>query len=117
MEDHDKETHATRTGRTRELNDKLRQRHQGGRVLMTPGICDLPVGTVARILIAIRDFTDFDQRNDPHQEHDFGRVVVDDHEIFWKIDYYGIDLESGSPDPSDDTITCRVITVLLASEY
>lgn len=116
MGDHEQMTLAQRTGRIRELNDKLRQRHEG-RVLMTPGICELPIGTVARILIAIRDFTNFDQRNDPHREHDFGRVVVDEHEILWKIDYYATDLESGSPDPSDDTITCRVMTVMLGLEY
>lgn len=116
MGDHEQKTLAQRTGRIRELNDRLRQRHEGGRVLMTPGICELPVGTIARVFIAIRD-CEFTVRNDPYGEHDFGRVIVDEHEIFWKIDAYSVDLESGSPDPSDDTVTCRIMTVMLVEEY
>lgn len=110
-------SHACKTSKIRVLNDQLRQRHEGGRVMMTPGITELPVGTVARLLTAICDFNQFNRRNDPFCEHDFGRVVVDDHEIFWKIDYYGVDWNSGSPDPSDPTVTCRVMTIMLSVEY
>jgi len=66
----------------------------------------------------VRSFAQFDQDNDPWQEHDFGAFIVDSENIFWKIDYYGLDMESGSPDPSSPSITRRVLTVgLLSSEY
>ncbi|MFC0304026.1 DUF3768 domain-containing protein [Rhizorhabdus histidinilytica] len=110
-------SHACKTARIRELNDRLRKRHEGGRVMLTEGIRSLSVGTVARILIAVRDFGSFDHRNDPFREHDFGRVLIDDHEAFWKIDYYGVDWDTGSPDPSDPTVTCRVLTIMLSVEY
>jgi hypothetical protein len=110
-------SHACRTSKIRELNDRLRQRHEGGRILLSSGVADLPVGTIARIMVRIRDFAEFGPQNDPYQEHDFGRVLVDEHEIFWKLDSYSTDLESGSPDPSDETVTCRVMTVFLAEEY
>ena len=37
--------------------------------------------------------------------------------IFWKIDCYDRDLKFGSPDPADENVTTRVLTVMLAEEY
>lgn len=109
-------SHVQRTARIRQLNDRLRQRHEGGRVVITRGIASLPVATIAKVLFAVRDFVAFDHRNDPHREADMGRVVVDRHECWFKIDYFSADLESGSPDPADENITIRVMTILLAEE-
>jgi hypothetical protein len=69
------------------------------------------------ILSHIRRFDAFDPGNDPHQEHDFGALEAGRDMIFWKIDYYGKDVASGSPDPADPTVTIRVMTVMLAEEY
>jgi hypothetical protein len=37
--------------------------------------------------------------------------------LFWKIDYYHERMEHGSKDPADPDQTCRVLIVMLASEY
>ena len=37
--------------------------------------------------------------------------------IFWKLDCYDRDLNYGSPDPADESVTTRVLTVMLAEEY
>jgi hypothetical protein len=37
--------------------------------------------------------------------------------LFWKIDCYDRELHFGSPDPADPTVTTRVLTLMLASEY
>ncbi len=50
-------------------------------------------------------------------EHDFGQVELDNVRYFWKISYYDKNLEYGSPDPSDSTVTRRVINLMEASEY
>ena len=61
------------------------------------------------------------QRLHAHQrpilEHDFGSIQLGENTIFWKIDYYDLDLHMHSPDPSDETITARVLTIMLAEEY
>ena len=37
--------------------------------------------------------------------------------IFFKIDYYDKALAAHSPDPSDPSVTERVITIMLSEEY
>jgi hypothetical protein len=69
-------------------------------------------------LDAVRNFEAFTPSNDPHGEHDFGQVIAETGEaVMWKIDYYDTELEHGSPDPADHTVTQRVMTIFLASEY
>ena len=62
-------------------------------------------------------FDDFCQANDPHGEHDFGSFEAEGHTIFFKIEYYDRAMSFGSPDPSDPSVTTRVITIMLAEEY
>ena len=117
MDSHDEKARAEKTERIRHLNDRLRTCQEGGRFLVTAGVNALPIATLARVIVAIRKFDDFSAANDCYGEHDFGRVIVDEHEVFWKIDYYGIDWDSGSPDASDNAVTARVLTIMLASEF
>ena len=65
--------------------------------------------------IAVYD--DFCHANDPHEEHDFGAFDADGHKIFFKIDCYDKMLTHHSSDPSDPSVTERVITIMLADEY
>ena len=37
--------------------------------------------------------------------------------IFWKIDYYDVNYEFGSENPSNLELTRRVLTVMFADEY
>ena len=103
--------------RIRQLNDAFRTTFVGGVVVMTAGIEALPTELKARVLQAVRDFRDFDEGNDPHQEHDFGAFELSDTRFFFKLDYYDASMEFGSPDPSDAAKTTRTLTVMLAEEY
>src|SRR6266851_10392698 len=93
------------TARIRALNDQLRRFEALG------------PGGVARVLAAVAGFDAFTGDNDPYGEHDCAILTVDSHRVMFKIDYYDRDLAYHSPDPSDPTVTERVITVMLASEY
>ena len=101
----------------RELNDKLRQNFSGGRVLITQGIAELPNDKQLAVIEKVRNFSNFNQNNDPNGEHDFGAFDFEGTSCFWKIDYYDVDYQYLSLDPSDETITNRVLTILLAEEY
>lgn len=117
---HEKEeymSNSTNVGRIRELNDCLRVSHTGGQVLATSGIGALGSSVVSAILCEVAAFDSFSQDNDPYGEHDCAAITVDGVCILWKIDYYDTDHRFLSPDPSDASVTSRVLTIMLAEEY
>ena len=120
MCEHDEKNCAQRVPRGEaiaRLNDELRIRGHGGRILVTLGVSALKGYGSAAILTELAAYDDFDADNDPHGERDFGDLDFGGSELLWKIDYYDATLEYGSPDPADPTLTTRVLTVMLAEEY
>jgi hypothetical protein len=107
----------TKTEAIRTLNDQLRQNLSAGTALITAGVAALGVEAVARIVKTIAVYDDFCHVNDPYEEHDFGSFEVDQHKLFFKIDYFDKSRCCHSPDPSDPSVTERVITIMLAEEY
>jgi hypothetical protein len=103
--------------RIAQLNDGLRQTFCGGQVLLTSSVAALDDTQKAQVLEAVKTFKDFREGNDPHQEHDFGEVVVDGERYFWKIDYYDLDMRYLADDPADEKHTKRVMTIMHNSEY
>ena len=103
--------------RIRQLNDSFRQSFIGGRVFLTEGVDALNAEVKAEVLHRVRHFDCFDSDNDPHGEHDFGSFEIAGERFFFKVDYYGLDMESGSEDPADPAKTTRVLTVMKAEEY
>lgn len=100
-----------------QLNDRARSGFEECRVLITRGICALEPDVVSDILSAVQRFNRFDARNDPYGEHDFGRISVAGHEVFWKMEYYDLDLQMASLDPANPDVTARVLTIMLSEEY
>ncbi|MBQ9235404.1 MAG: DUF3768 domain-containing protein [Alphaproteobacteria bacterium] len=103
--------------KTRQLNDKFRQTFNGGKVVFTRGVADLPLNEQLAIIGKVQNFNSFTKNNDPYGEHDFGAFDFGGTTYFWKIDYYDIDYHCLSQDPSDPTITNRVLTIMRADEY
>ena len=99
------------------LNDALRRHGEGGRVMMTSGIQALGQKAVTEIINNVREFNAFTKDNDPWGEHDCALLTVNGNRIMFKVDYLDRDLQYASPDPSDVTKTCRILTILLAEEY
>ena len=103
------------TTRIAALNDRARQTFMEYRVIITAGVQALE--NVDAILRQVQLFDAFTPNNDPYGEHDFGQITLEGTTFFWKIDYYDLDLHMHSPDPSDETVTARVLTIMLAEEY
>jgi len=106
-----------KSARIRALNDNFRITFIGGRIALSSGIADLTIGVRAEVLLKVRNFTDFNDDNDPYGEHDFGSFEVAGETFFWKIDYYNRNMTGGSEDPSDPEKTTRVLTIMFAGEY
>lgn len=97
------------------LNDQARQSFTGCRVVITKGV--QAMADVPKVLGQVRRYDAFTPNNDPYHEHDFGSFIHGGQTIFWKFDYYDLDITMHSPDPSDPTVTARVLTIMLADEY
>jgi hypothetical protein len=86
-------------------------------LVMTAGVIALGQLRQLKILDVVARFDSFDEDNDPYGEHDFGALEVEGERLFFKIDYYDQSLSVHSPDPSDETVTKRILTIMLAKEY
>ena len=113
----------TTTDRIRALNDSFRTNAHligsadPGHLIITSGVAKQGADFVARAIYTVRTYSDFTPDNDPHGEHDFGSFTLGAHKLFWKIDYYDVNLNYGSPNAEDPSVTARVLTILLAEEY
>lgn len=107
----------TNCDRVRALNDSFRRTFEGGVVVMTSTVSTLEPSIRQEIVRLIQAFDNFAEDNDPHGEHDFGSLEVDDETYFWKIDYYDPTMSAGSEDASDPKKTARVLTIMRADEY
>ena len=108
------------TNKIAELNDNLRQNlfNPGkDKVILTQGVSNLPFDEQLRILLKVKLFNNFNEGNDPYKQHDFSRIEHLGINYFWKIDYYNLDMDAGSDDPSNPDITTRVLTIMRADEY
>jgi Protein of unknown function (DUF3768) len=104
-----------RTQQIRALNDRARHSFAECRVHLTPAVREHD--SLNQILHAVQHYSSFTTENDPYEEHDFGSFAVEDDVVFWKWDYYDLDLQYHSLDPTDPHVTCRVLTIMLADEY
>jgi len=99
------------------LNDSFRTSFVGGTIFVTEGLHQVGDEFIKLALCAARQFVAFTGDNDPHNEHDFGSMLVEGRNVLWKIDYYDPTMTQGSEDPANLAVTRRVLTVMLAEEY
>lgn len=106
-----------RTQQIAALNDRLRRDGLGGRIVMTRSVAALSPDDLAALILALRDFTAFDDGNDPYGEHDFGRIAHRGTDYFFKIDTYADPtLSEGADDPLSPAAV-RVLTLMRADDY
>ena len=77
----------------------------------------MPPMVIAAAFLKVHDFTDFNAHNDPFGEHDCLSFELCNRTFFFKIDYYNLNMEFGSEDPSDPSVTKRVGTLMLAGDF
>jgi hypothetical protein len=98
------------------LNDTFRASFIGGGVFLTKGVAALNLASQACLMTAVK-IAKPKVENDPWGEHDLGSLDHQGDRYFWKIDYYALDNETLSPDPSNPAVTRRILTVMRADEY
>ena len=89
------------------------------RILSTQGIQALGQVAVQEILYLVLSFKeeDFREEFEPHGDRDFISAIYKGMKVWAKIDTYDTTLEWMSPDPADDAVTVRVLTILLPEDY
>ena len=94
-----------------EFNDNMRQALGIGCMLVqTQSVCALSDEDQSRLREAVETFDDFNEDNDPYGEHDFGKIVQDGVNYFWKIDDYGPEYIEYAP-------RRYILTLMRADEY
>ncbi|NJO59352.1 MAG: DUF3768 domain-containing protein [Richelia sp. RM2_1_2] len=116
------QTENNSTAQIRALNDKFRQTFDTklGKVIITHGCGYLNTNQLQQLLQAVKQFSDFNENNDPWKEHDMGKIELFDEKFFFKIDYFDRQkYEQGiaSQEPENVHKTFRVMTIMLTSEY
>lgn len=99
------------------LNDKLRTTGTGGQIMVTRGVSTLDGFNAPDLMAALKNYDGFDIDNDPHGERDFGDLTLWGEDLLWKVDAYDKAYQYASPDPADERVTNRVLTVMLVTEY
>jgi hypothetical protein len=100
------------------INDRFRASgFRGGEACFTQGVAALPPRKIKQLVNKVIKFKNFNENNDPYEEHDFGSITQNGVLYFWKIDYYNQDMTGGSEDPSDEKQTKRILTLMEAREY
>lgn len=106
-----------KVARIRELNDNFRNSFRGGQILLSASIAELPNVAKVAVLRLVADFTDFNEENDPAQEHDYGSFDYCNCEVWWKIDPYNLTMDAASEDPADPEKTKRIMLIGCASDW
>ena len=61
-------------------------------------------------------FDGFTAEDDPFREHASGLFEVGEARVVWQFDYLERGTQFEARDPSDNSATCRMITIMLADE-
>jgi hypothetical protein len=106
-----------KVARIRELNDAFRTSFRGGKILLTQSVADLPEMVKTAALQKVAEYTDFNEKNDPCEEHDFLSFELCNRTFIFSIVYYDKKLEHASPDPTDPAVTERIGTLMMSSDW
>lgn len=85
------------------------------RVVFSEMVADMDAETREELVTKIRNYSAFNEDNDPYGERDMGRITLDGIDYFFKIDYYDENFEYGI-DPREVKPN-RILTIMRACEY
>lgn len=94
----------------------LTQPCDNGKALISVGVDGLAKEQKDELYKKVKAYNDFRSGNDPHQEHDFGAIVINGgQKVFWKIDYYADDkCKLGTMHTAESYM---VMSLMFAEEY
>lgn len=58
--------------RIKQLNAYARKNFLGARIMLSAGVAALDIKQKTQVMLMVREFNNFDEGNDPHNEHDMG---------------------------------------------
>lgn len=85
--------------------------------MLSAGVDALGQEMKAAALIAMHEFSSFNDGDDVRGEHDFGAFKLGHYTFVFKVDYYDAELIGASEDPADPQKTTRVLTLMLSGDW
>lgn len=96
---------------------KTETQRPNGIITVSAGVHHLPPDDKARVLVAVKNFNDFNADNNPYGEREFGSIeLAGIPPVFWRIAYYEDEtMQFGAEAPE---VQCfRLLSIYLAEEH
>jgi len=101
----------SKNDKIRALNDQFRKDFKSSQVFLTLDIAQLGVDLLKRLTNEIKAYSDFKPSIDLEGQRSQGVLEIENHTIKWHIEYWDVDEEHTSPDPSNGILTTRTLTI------
>ncbi len=106
-----------RVRQIRRLNEEARASDLWDLLVFSSRLHVLGPIALVKIRQIVPNYDEFFAKNNFFEEHDFGKIGFGRHKVFWIIACYGKFLSHRTVDASDERLTTRVLTTMLAEEY
>ena len=101
------------SARIRALNDAFRQEPKASNVYLSLEIARLGETKLKELFAKLKAYSSFTIKTDPEGDHSSGVLELGQSKIEWEIDYWDLDEEDDSPDPSNAEVTTRIMNMVM----
>ena len=104
----------SRSEKIRALNDAFRQTPKAPYVFLSLEVAQIGETMLKELFTKLQSYSSFTPTSDPDGDRSSGAMDVGRYKIEWSIDYWDLDEEDDSPDPSNASVTIRMMNIIMA---
>ena len=101
----------SRIEKIKTLNDAFRQDPKAANVYISLEVVRLGETKLKELLAKLKTYSNFTKTTDHDGDYSAGVIQLGQHKIDWGIYYMDLDGEEDSPDPSNASVTTRILNL------